>query len=61
MSCCFGKVRKKMNDFATFFANILLIFQSTNLIQKKKKKKKKINEVALKVLVINDNLFFINI
>ena len=55
MSCCFGKVRKKMNDFATFFANILLIFQSTNLIQKK------INEVALKVLVINDNLFFINI
>ena len=42
MSCCFGKVRKKMNDFATFFANILLIFQSTNLIQKKKKKKKKI-------------------
>ena len=60
MSCCFGKVRKKMNDFATFFANILLIFQSTNLIQKKKKKKK-INEVALKVLVINDNLFFINI
>ena len=54
MSCCFWKVRKKMNDFVTFFTDILLIFQTINLIQK-------INKVALKVLVINDNLFFINI
>ncbi len=48
MSCCFGIVRKKMNDFATF----LLIFQTINLIYK-------INEVALKVFVINNNKYLI--